>query len=377
MKDILIFGATINLSLTERNGIMKKVFAEAKALSKDFDVYMWGFCDNHIVYFNNGTMVKVAPYANKAERRKTYFKELTAFALKVKAKAFYFRYATVDFNLLRSLKAFKAAGMTNIIEIPTYPYKAEYMSTWKNRMIYTLDTLLRGQLKKYVSRVVNFTEQPKEIYGIPCIITMNGVDFSTIKPVKDPCLTPVTMIAISSMLPMHGFDRLISGVAKYLQEDGSRPIKVYIVGDGPKLISYKALAERLHVGDSIKFTGQLSGKDLDEIFDKCAVAIGSLGLHRNGLTRLSTLKNREYVSRGLPVAYATSDNLLDTKPFSLILPSNDDPISIKDILYFVDKMYSNPNINREIRESTFSLCDMSVTMQPVLDYLNEKLNKRF
>lgn len=369
MKDILIFGATINLSMENRNGIMKKVFAEAKALSKDYDVYMWGFCDNHIVYCNNDKMVKVVPFANKRERRKIYFKKLTEFALKKNAKAFYFRYATVDFNLLRTLKAFKAAGMTNIIEIPTYPYKAEYMGTWKNRLIYALDTMLRGQLKKYVSRVVNFTEEPKEIYGIPCIITMNGVDFSTIKPVKNPCLNPVSMIAISSMLPMHGFDRLVTGVAKYLKEDGKRPIKVYIVGDGPKLASYKALAEEQKIGDSIVFTGQLSGKVLDDVFDFCAVAIGSLGLHRNGLQRLSTLKNREYVSRGLPVAYATSDNLLDSQPFSLLLPSNDDPISIQDILDFVDKMYENPNINKEIREATYSLCDMSVTMQPVLDFI--------
>lgn len=372
MKDVLIFGATINLSMDKRNGIMKKVFAEAKALSKDYDVYMWGFSDGHIVYCNNDRMTKVVPFANKTDRREKYFKHLTAFTLTMKAKAFYFRYATVDFNLLRTLKTFKAAGIINIIEIPTYPYKAEYMGTWKNRFIYALDCMLRGQLKKYVSRVVNFTEEPKEIYGIPCIITMNGVDYSSIKPVVSPCLNPVTMIAISSMLPMHGFDRLVSGVAKYLQEDGSRQIKVYIVGDGPKLASYKALADKLHIGDSIKFTGQLSGKALDDIFDKCAVAIGSLGLHRNGLKRLSTLKNREYVSRGLPVAYATSDNLLDSQPFSLLLPSNEDPISIKEVLSFVDNMYKNPSINHEIREMTFSLCDMSITMQPVLDYLKKQ-----
>lgn len=372
MKDILIFGATINLSMIERNGIMKKVFAEAKALSKEFDVYLWGFCANHIVYCFNDTMVKVAPFASKRERRTTYFKELTGFAIKNKAKAFYFRYATVDFYLLRALMAFKAAGMVNIIEIPTYPYKAEYMSTWKNRLIYALDIMLRGQLKKYVSRVVNFTEAPKEIYGIPCIITMNGVDFSTIKPVKNPCLNPVTMIAISSMLPMHGFDRLVLGVAKYLKDGGKRPIKVYIVGDGPELAYYKSLTKENKIDNYIVFTGQLSGKTLDDVFDSCAVAIGSLGLHRNGLQRLSTLKNREYVSRGIPVAYATSDNLLDAQPFALRLPSNDNPISIQDILYFVDRMYENPNINKEIREVTFSLCDMSKTMQPVLTFLKEQ-----
>ena len=372
MKEKLIFGATINLSMGKRNGIMKKVFAEAKTLSKDYDVYMWGFCDGHIVYVHNDDMTRVAPYNNNKERRRIYFKELTAFSLNMKAKVFYFRYATTDWNLLRMLKAFKKAGMTNIIEIPTYPYKAEFMVSFRSKVIYTIDWLLRGQLKKYVSRVVNFTEEPKEIYGIPCIITMNGVDYSTTKPVLAPSMNPVTMIAISSMLPMHGFDRLVTGVAKYLKEDGTRPIKVYIVGEGPKLASYKKLAKDLQIDESLIFTGQLGGKELDDVFDKCAVAIGSLGLHRNGLKRLSTLKNREYVSRGLPVAYATSDNLLDSQPFSLLLPSNDDPISIADILSFVDRMYSNPNINKEIRASTFSLCDMSVTMQPVLDYLKRK-----
>lgn len=370
MKPILVFGATINISMEKRNGIMKKVFAEAKALSKDYDVYMWGFCDNHIVYYNNGEITKVAPYTNKIQRRRLYFRELARFTIQSNAKAFYFRYATADWYLLKTLKLFKNSGIINIIEIPTYPYKAEYMVSWRNRLIYATDVIFRRQLKKYVSRIVNFTEQPTDIYGIPCIITMNGVDYSSTKTVSNPCLDPITMIAISSMLPMHGFDRLVAGVAKYLGEKRERAIKVYIVGDGPQLNLYKRLANELNIDNSIEFTGQLSGKELDSIFDKCAVAIGSLGLHRNGLQRLSTLKNREYVSRGLPVAYATSDNLLDSQPFALLLPSNDDPIELSEIIEFVDGIYKVEDINNSIRRSTYPLCDMSVTMQPVLDFLN-------
>ncbi len=34
------------------------------------------------------------------------------------------------------------------------------------------------------------------------------------------------------------------------------------------------------------------------------MGIASLGRHRNGITRIKTLKNREYAARGIPFVYS-------------------------------------------------------------------------
>lgn len=69
MKKILVFGATIRLSLEKQTGIMKKVFAQAKAFESCFDVYTWGFGKNEIIYVHNGNATVVDHFKNNRERR--------------------------------------------------------------------------------------------------------------------------------------------------------------------------------------------------------------------------------------------------------------------------------------------------------------------
>lgn len=150
-------------------------------------------------------------------------------------------------------------------------------------------------------------------------------------------------------------------------------VKVEIVGDGPMLQSYKDLAHDLDISDYVTFHGMLSGSDLDHVFDIANVAVGSLGLHRIGLSNVSTLKSLEYVARGLPVVYATNEEVLKGKPFTLKIPSDESPVNIEDIVSFVRKQYEQSNINRNIRELTMERFDMSNTMNPVLTFFKENL----
>ena len=318
MKKVLIFGATIKISLERQTGIMKKVLAQAKVFGSAFDVYTWGFGENEILYVHDGKVTIVDHFKNKLDRRTKYFTALTRFALEKQAQAFYFRYASADFYLLKALKRLQKNGILSVIEIPSYPYKGEFMHGIKKRMIYLLDSMLRSRLKIYVTRVVIFVENPKSIYGIPCINTMNGIDTSDSAAVHSAPGDTLNLIAVASMLPHHGFDRMIEGLDRYYsQQNDAQSIIFHVVGNGPELKGYQDLTGKCGLEKHIKFYGQKSGRELDEVFEKADIAVGSLGLHRIGLTESSTLKNREYAVRGLPIVYATYELFLKDSPYAL------------------------------------------------------------
>ena len=379
MKKVLVFAATIQLSLTKQTGIMKKVFAQASAFESFFDVYMWGFARNEIVYYHKGEIVSVTHFSSKVDRRIKYFKFLTDFTIKNKAFSFYFRYASTDFFLLNTLRKLKKNGIINLIEIPTYPYKGEYKETFKNRLIYLLDSLLRFRLKKYVSRVIIFSENPKIVYGIPTINTMNGVDASSIKPIA--ICTPhncINLIAVASMLPHHGFDRLIEGLRVYYSNRyNDEIVSFHVVGDGPKLKEYKDLCKKYNIEQYVIFHGQKSGNDLDVVFEQSDIAVGSLGLHRIGINEGSTLKNREYAVRGLPIIYSTFDSFLKDSRFCVIFPPDDNPIDISRIVVFWKSIKETPNLHKIIRDEAIKKCDMKITMSPVMNYYKSLLENTF
>ena len=146
MKKVLIFAATIKLISEKRTGIMKKVFAETAIFEKQYDVYLWGFGERDIRYYHNGELTVVDTFKNKFERRKKYFKAITKFTIENKASFFYFRYASTDFFLISTFRKIKAEGTSIICEIPSYPYKGEFKDSFKKRLIYLLDLLLRRKL---------------------------------------------------------------------------------------------------------------------------------------------------------------------------------------------------------------------------------------
>ena len=70
----------------------------------------------------------------------------------------------------------------------------------------------------------------------------------------------------------------------------------------------------------------------------------------------------------MPVIYSGNDELIDRTGFGFRVPSDESSIQIHEVVTFLNKLYQNPVINREIREQTEAVCDMKVVMKPVLDF---------
>jgi hypothetical protein len=131
---------------------------------------------------------------------------------------------------------------------------------------------------------------------------------------------------------------------------------------------FHELIEKYGIQDKVIFHGQLFGQALDDVFNQCQFAIGSLARHRSGITNIKTLKNREYATRGIPFIYSEQDTDFDHQPYVLKTPADESPINIHQIIDFVDANQFNPE---DIRKSVERL-SWKIQMQQVIDAVYSK-----
>jgi len=105
---------------------------------------------------------------------------------------------------------------------------------------------------------------------------------------------------------------------------------------------------------------------LDEVFNQCQFAIGSLGRHRSGITVIKTLKNREYATRGIPFIFSEQDSDFDYQPYVLKAPADETPIDIQKIIDFLNHFTMKPE---DIRK-TVECLSWKIQMHRVVDAIN-------
>ena len=123
------------------------------------------------------------------------------------------------------------------------------------------------------------------------------------------------------------------------------------------------MIEQYGLQDRVIFHGQLFGDALDQVFNQCCFAIGSLARHRSGITVIKTLKNREYATRGIPFIYSEQDSDFDHQPYVLKATSDESPIAIQEILNFIYLHHFNPAAIRR----TVEHLSWKKQMQQVID----------
>jgi len=287
--------------------------------------------------------------------------------------------------LTKFFKKLRQAGIHAVTEIPTYPYDQEFKTfSFKQRMELKMDQLFRNRLYKQMDAMVTFSDA-KEIFGQRTINISNGVDFDSI-PLHNFQLIPeqssptrslstlnfqLHLIGVAEVHPWHGYDRVIAGIGEYYNYLPSSIIHhpsvfFHIVGGvHPYHMEhdFRPLIEKYGLQEKIIFHGTLFGKELDDVFNQCQFAIGSLGRHRSGITVIKTLKNREYATRGIPFIYSEQDSDFDTQPYVLKAPADESPIDIQQIIDFLNNFSMQPE---EIRKTVEHL-QWNIQMQKVVD----------
>ncbi len=350
---------------SEHSGISKKIHYQVKGLREnghDVRLCYYGFAaTGHRCRYVDDTVLKdYGTGAWAGLRQRMDYDCIYQYCVREGVQFVYARcFQNANPWLIRFFKKLRSAGIRAVTEIPTYPYDAEFRHFFmKERIGLKIDQLFRHALYQHMDAVVTFSDA-QEIFGQRTIRISNGVDFDSI-PIhqfsagkgealsaaenvnKEPALH---MIGVAEVHIWHGYDRLIAGLGEYYKKGGKRDVVFHIVGGVHPQLRYhdnefhpalQTIMDRYQIADKVVFHGTLFGQELDDVFNQCQFAIGSLGRHRSGITVIKTLKNREYATRGIPFVYSEQDSDFDTQPYVLKAPADESPVDVQRIVDFVD-----------------------------------------
>jgi glycosyltransferase involved in cell wall biosynthesis len=339
----LLFYTKMNFGNVANSGIKNKVFAQAKAFDN------LGLATD-VLYFENKT-IKIEGKNQNIQRfcqskinflKFLYFSYLTEIDIK-KYDFIYIRHFLTNPLFLWMLKSIKKQNpdIKIYMELPTYPYKYQNNKlSFSLRIQQKIDELCTVFFKKYINQIVTISLHDS-IFGIPTIKTDNGIDVEKFGPIKPQHTGDCTinLLGLANVQSWHGFDRLIAGITNYVKANPSKKVILHVVGNGDVLEDLKKQTAENDVSEYVQFHGFLSGNELIEMFAKCQLGVGVLGLHRVNLSHASALKAREFASRGLPFMASHDDfGFPNNYPFILKLPASEEAIDINLVVDFVGKL---------------------------------------
>ena len=289
----------------------------------------------------------------------------------------YLRHPRSDLLYLDFLKSVKQLNPHIVIvsEIPTYPYDQEYINcnSIKDRILILLDKVTRNQLKKYIDRIVVIAYD-SDVFGIPSINMTNGINTSRIKRIT-PAKSidrELHLIGVGNVDFWHGYDRVILGLKEYYQKSSDlnqlRIIFNIVSPYRETVAKLQKLTTDLNLSNNVIFHGAKHGQELDELFEKCHLAIGDLGSHRKQLIQTAALKTREYTARGIPFMHSAKDaDFGSTFPYCITVPANDEAIDIQKVINFIKIIAKEINYPQKIRTYAEQYLDWSIKLKPVLE----------
>ena len=360
----------------EYNGISKKIKYQMEAFRK------CGFT-THVCYLTDQQMHKrrwiddyvIKDYGDtfKAKILKRIdFKSIVDY---VKREGISFVYVRHDHNAnpftIYLYRQLQKCGCKIALEIPTYPYDMEYQGfPFSECLNLFVDQRFRKRMAHYVDCIVTFSAL-NEIWGRETVQISNGIDFDQIPMKKHYHTTDnvINLMAVAEIHYWHGLDRVLKGLVKYYKESPQTTVMFHIVGEpGEKDIEEMLeIIQNGHIEKYVIFYGRKHGEELDGLFEKADMGIGSLGRHRSGITNIKTLKNREYAARGIPFTYSETDEDFDNMPYVLKIMPDESPVNIHDLIDFYQSKTWTP---QSIRDSVGHL-SWTKQMSKVVDKIKE------
>ncbi len=351
-------------------GVIKKINYQIRSFRKaGMEVVLLGQYGKDAVIIRNDGSQSIIPNGGKSKRRliADTAEKLTA---EEKFDYTYVRFQFFCNNVARMLRKMKKQGVKVLMEIPTYPYVSELkMQGARGIPKLICDRFFRGMCCKSIDQLA-VSGSEKEVYGLPAFTMRNGLCIEDIKLSEYTySKNRLDIISVSSMMPWHGLDRIMEGMAEYYARGGERDVILHAVGDGRFRSRYEAQAKELGLSDKVIFYGALFGEQLDEVFDKCCVGVCILKSH--SANEGTPLKTVEYVARGLAIVTEMKLWFLGEKSEFCLKKSRDDsPLDIDEVIGFCDGLFGDDcqQAKERIRALAEEKCDVSVSMKPAIDF---------
>lgn len=339
----ILFLTTTHVFKKELIGIKNKIIAQNRAMiNLGYNVDFISIDEPNAIFINHNLLVK---FSNKFLYSLFFFFKLTKALSNKSYDYIYIRNPFIfdQIGFLYFLRKHKASYI--ILELPTFPYKKERTSLYQ-RATYLSEFLFRGLYKRYIKIVLYSGNKVDTIFGINAFQIKHGGNFEGTKiNALEKDFKKINLIAVASFSKWHGFERLLNGINDYKSNSNSDcEVHLFLVGDREPLFSeYKYFIESNRLENLITMTGNLQGKELEDIFQKCHIGIGSLGMHRIGLLEGSPLKSAEYAVRGIPFVVGYKDSTFFDKNYCFQISGDESPLNISDVI----KWYKGINLEKE------------------------------
>ena len=348
---------------SDESGISKKIHYQVKGMQQNghevhLCYYDFDSSGNRCRYVNGKVIHNYGKGKSAAIRSRLQLDCIYTYCKENKIGLVYVRsFMNASPVLVRLFRRIKSVGIKSVMEIPTYPYDKEVSGYCLNDIVsLQIDKLFRNQLASQMEAIVTFSDAD-QIFGQRTIKISNGIDFDSI-PLHQPKTlndSEIHLIGVAEIHYWHGFDRLVAGMGEYYRNnpDGKK-IFFHVVGwedtRGLSNNGYQTIdqvANKYGIEKYVIKHGRLFGEQLDEVFNQCVFAIGSLGRHRSGITTIKTLKNREYAARGISFIYSETDSDFDNQTYVIKAPANDTPIDVSEIVRYIDNCKVEPSYIRQ------------------------------
>lgn len=368
--------AYISMYNSDKNdGVVKKILNQIKTFNNSGFEVDYFFARRRCFYVHSEKDVLLG----KSKRIKSidFCKYMIKYMKPEQYDCVYVRHTgRIDPWLLRVLKLLHNSGAIILYEFPTFPYE-QLRFTKMGKIDQAIDYIFRRYLRLYVDRTITMTGHD-EILNIPNIYILNGICVDDIKPISSTEDNgTIDLLAVACFYSYHGYDRIISSLSRYYHQGGNKEIKLHMVGEGPASEELKQHAKEYDVEDKVIFYGFKTGEELDEIYEKADIALGSLALYRINIDISSNLKIREYLAKGLPIISGCKEDAFDYKSeykYYLQVLNDSSDIEMKTIIDFYARVYddklSRARIREEIRSYAKEKVDMMNTMKPIVEYYN-------
>ena len=374
----LMYLAAANLDYEKPAGVAKKLINQFEVFRKHFSCVLVHYGTEGIV-ITDGEKKEVIPYKKYVHRRFQIFKIALQVCKSYECDKVYIRYPKSDLVFIRLIKRIRMLGCKIIVEIATYPYDEEksHNNVLKDNLIPLNDKLFRRNLKKYVDRIVTFSDD-KEIFGIKTINTINGISFNNTSIRQYVKHEGIIFVSCAQYHICHGCERLIEGIYNYYKSGGKEKITFIIAGRGTQIPLYKQRTMEYGLEEHILFPGFCSGSQLEELYNKADIGVNSLAIHRIGLENESTLKSKEYAAKGLPIissSFIDAFSPEDNEKYVCRVPADESAIDINRVIDFYNKFsqISKDELADEIRKVSRKICDMENTLRPIIEIFNEEI----
>lgn len=383
-------------------GVRKKVIAQVKALKEnncELFLFLYDFngvrdtsqiysflIEEEISQYKTFSPQKTGGILNIFMRRKKLFYEILHYAEKSACDVIFSRYPMGDPSFCSFLDKVKRPVVTEhqckeLMEV----------SLSGKGIIYWSERLLGVPIRKKLSGMVGVTREITDyqlalarfsLYGKQGVTIGNGVDVGSLPlrsiPKDSEGNSVLHLLFVAHVSAWHGVDRLIQGLAEFytgnLGCSGHKKIVLHIVGQGSAVPELEALAQKFRLEDSVLFHGPLYGLNLDAMFNKCHIGVGSLGIHRKGLRETSELKAREYCARGIPFITAFSDpDFDDTFPYIKKFPANEKAIDILEVHSFAKRVLQDPEHPQKMREYAERILDWKPKTKRLVSFFEKIL----